>query len=111
MPARHDPGVLVLAGRIGAGDVSRLAAGLPALLGSGSIVCDVQGLTGVDARTVDSLARLQLAARRLGCRLVLRNPSAQLDGLLALAGLQAAMRTSPPRRRTDMSNRTGEEQG
>jgi len=37
--------------------------------------------------TVDALARLQLAARRHGCRVVLRHSSSELRQLVALLGL------------------------
>lgn len=51
------------------------------------VACDVSALTGVDAVTVDGLARLQLTARRLGCQIQLRHASCELRQLLALAGL------------------------
>ena len=46
-------------------------------------------MTGVepDAVTVDALARLQLAARRLGCQVRLRNASDELRELVAFMGL------------------------
>jgi ABC-type transporter Mla MlaB component len=48
--------------------------------------CDVAGV-GSDAVTVDALARLQLAARRQGCRVKLRNASDSLLELVELMGL------------------------
>ena len=51
-------------------------------------VCD--GAELPDAVTVDALARLQLAARRLSCRLVLRNASPELLELVAFMGLATA---------------------
>ena len=48
--------------------------------------CDVSGID-VDAVTVDALARLQLAARRSGCRVRLRNASSELLELVAFMGL------------------------
>jgi ABC-type transporter Mla MlaB component len=50
-------------------------------------LCDVRGVIP-DAVTVDALARLQLAARRHGCQVRLRNPSAELLELLAFMGLR-----------------------
>jgi ABC-type transporter Mla MlaB component len=50
------------------------------------VECDVAGLPP-DAATVDALARLQLAARRNGCRLRLCNASDDLLALVDLAGL------------------------
>jgi ABC-type transporter Mla MlaB component len=49
-------------------------------------LCDVSGVEP-DAVTVDALARLQLAARRHGCRVRLRNASSELLELLAFMGL------------------------
>jgi ABC-type transporter Mla MlaB component len=51
-----------------------------------SICCDVSGV-GADAVTVDALARLQLAARRWGCRVRLRNASPELLELVGFMGL------------------------
>jgi ABC-type transporter Mla MlaB component len=51
------------------------------------IDCDLSALVHVDARTVDALARLQLAARRRGCRMRLRDAPTELLDLLELMGL------------------------
>src|SRR5215204_4235826 len=60
------------------------------LLGSsdaGVAICDVRGV-GVDAVTVDALARLQLAARRHGCRIRLcGSASPELLALVEFMGL------------------------
>jgi ABC-type transporter Mla MlaB component len=50
-------------------------------------LCDVTGV-GVDAVTVDALARLQLAAQRRGCCVRLSNASTELRELLAFMGLE-----------------------
>jgi ABC-type transporter Mla MlaB component len=50
-------------------------------------ICDVEGVDP-DAVTVDALARLQLAARRHGCRIRLRGASTQLRRLVDLIGLR-----------------------
>jgi ABC-type transporter Mla MlaB component len=50
-------------------------------------LCDVSTVQP-DVATVDALARLQLAARRTGCQVRLRNASAELRGLLAFMGLR-----------------------
>jgi len=47
----------------------------------------VEALECPDLVVVDALARLQLAARRLGYSIRLRNPSAELRALLDLVGL------------------------
>ena len=49
-------------------------------------LCDVAGVDP-DCVTVDALARLQLAARRHGCRVRLRNASTELLDLVAFMGL------------------------
>ena len=49
-------------------------------------ICDASGVEP-DAVTVDALARLQLAARRKGCRVRLRNASPALLELVAFMGL------------------------
>jgi ABC-type transporter Mla MlaB component len=48
--------------------------------------CDVAGVAP-DAVTVEALARLQLAARRLGCEVRLRNASSSLLEVVELMGL------------------------
>jgi ABC-type transporter Mla MlaB component len=51
------------------------------------VLCDVAALIAPDAATVDALARLQLTARRSGCRVRLRHPCGELQDLLELMGL------------------------
>lgn len=58
--------------------------------GPGVARCDVTGI-GPDAVTVDALARLQLAARRLGCQVVLANASDELRELIAFMGLREVL--------------------
>ena len=48
--------------------------------------CDVRGVEP-DAVTVDALARLQLAAKRYGCKVRFRNASPELRDLVAFMGL------------------------
>ena len=48
--------------------------------------CEVGGIEP-DAVTVDALARLQLAAGRRGCRVLLRGASEELRALVAFMGL------------------------
>jgi hypothetical protein len=59
------------------------------------LVCDVRELTDVDLGTVDALARLQLAARRLRGTVWLSHASVELEELLALAGLDGVVPCSP----------------
>lgn len=51
------------------------------------VFCDVQGFAA-DAVTVDALARLQLAARRRRCQVMLRGASNELLELVAFMGLR-----------------------
>ena len=53
-------------------------------------LCDVRGVD-VDAVTVDALARLQLAARRHGCTVRLRNASSELLELVTFMGLREVL--------------------
>ena len=57
--------------------------------GAGVVVCDVHEAE-CDAVTVDALARLQLAARRSGCRVLLRGACPDLVRLVELMGLTDA---------------------
>lgn len=77
-------------GPIGRDDLPGLCERVCALLharGSDALRCDVQGV-GADAVVVDALARLQLAARRFGCRIELCNASPELRELVCLLGLE-----------------------
>jgi ABC-type transporter Mla MlaB component len=70
------------------------------LEGSGAdvAICDASGVD-VDAVTIDALARLQLAARRQGCRVRLRNASMDLLELVDFMGLTDVL----PDRETERS--------
>ena len=77
-------------GPIDRGDLPGLCervCGLLAARGADVVRCDVRGVEP-DAVTVDALARLQLAARRNGCRVTLRNASAELRALVGFMGLR-----------------------
>lgn len=76
-------------GRISRADLPGLcerACTLLAESGAGVVVCDVREVE-CDAVTVDALARLQLAARRSGCRVQLRSPCPELVRLVEFMGL------------------------
>ncbi|MFJ8358917.1 STAS domain-containing protein [Streptomyces sp. NPDC093984] len=84
------PPVLVLAGLVAPDEVARLGDDVRGLLedsGGGVVVCDVGALRPVQLATVEVLARLQLAARRAGGRIRLRDPAPALRALLDLVGL------------------------
>jgi ABC-type transporter Mla MlaB component len=108
--AHPDPGVLVIEGPIALADLPRLVARLHALhtaTGANEIVCDVGSVTRIDARTVDTLARLQLTARRLGCRIRLRDAPGALQRLLALFGLSDAVPSVEPVRQPEEREHPG----
>ena len=54
--------------------------------GTDTVLCDVRGVA-TDVVTVDALARLQLAARRRGCQVVLQQASDDLRRLVHFMGL------------------------
>ena len=62
-----------------------------------TLVCDVRSLRDPHLGTVDALARLRLAARRLGCELRLRNAGADLLELVSLVGLEEVLTVEPGR--------------
>jgi ABC-type transporter Mla MlaB component len=78
-----------ISGPITPADLSGLCDRVCAILAtSGEVVaCDVSSIDPPDAVTVDALARLQLAARRRGCCVELRNASDELLELVELMGL------------------------
>jgi ABC-type transporter Mla MlaB component len=58
------------------------------------VICDVRGVEP-DVVMVEALARLQLAARRRGCQVQLRDASSELLGLIAFLGLREVVPVSP----------------
>ncbi|WP_326672915.1 STAS domain-containing protein [Streptomyces canus] len=92
------PAVLVLAGPVTRDEVTGLSDEVRALLRTtraGVVVCDVAGLGPPGLGTVDLLARLQLAARRAGGRIRLRDPDPGLHALLDLVGLRFEVERQP----------------
>jgi anti-anti-sigma regulatory factor len=51
------------------------------------ILCDVGAVVDPDVAAVEALARLQVATRRLGRRMHVRNASPDFEALLAFMGL------------------------
>ncbi|MFJ2396266.1 STAS domain-containing protein [Streptomyces sp. NPDC087843] len=85
------PAVLVLPALVTRDEVSGLCDDVRARLvetGGGVVVCDVAGLGPPGLATVDALARMELAARRAGGRIRLRDPAPPLRALLDLVGLR-----------------------
>lgn len=94
------PPVLVLRGPVTRDEVSGPCDALRALLNApgGVVVCDVGGLGPPGLAAVNLLARLQLAARRAGGRIRLRDPDPALCSLLDLVGLRFEMEGQPEQR-------------
>jgi len=95
-PRRRDfgAGILVVGGRIDRSDLARLESRLRTIAAAsagGQIDCDVSRLVGADATAVDTLARLQVVARRHGRQIRLVHASPELQGLLACMGLTDAL--------------------
>jgi len=87
-------GVMVI-GAVTRADVPLLCERLRLLVDESNIDiidCDVRALAA-DVVAVETLAHLQLTARRLGCRIRLRRPSHELAGLLGLSGLNKVLPT------------------
>ncbi|MET8412165.1 STAS domain-containing protein [Streptomyces sp. NPDC005195] len=85
------PAVLVLPAPVTRDEVPRLCDDVRARLaatGGGVVVCDVAGLGPPGLATVEALARMELAARRAGGRIRLRDPAPPLRALLDLVGLR-----------------------
>ena len=86
--------VLALGDAIAPADVPALCARVRSVLeasGAAVLVCDLGAVVDADMGTVDALARVQLAARRLGRVVTLRAASEDLLALLAFAGLNEAL--------------------
>ncbi len=81
--------MLVLRGPVTRDEVTGLCDVVRGLVtSSGVVVCDVRGLGPPGLAQVELLARLELAARRGGGRISLRNPDPALRALLGLVGLR-----------------------
>ena len=74
------------------------------------IPCDVAWIAREDVHVVDALARLQLAAKRRGCSLVLRNASRELAELVWLMGLADVLAVEPRRQAEQREERPGVEE-
>jgi hypothetical protein len=71
--------------------------------------CDV-GVLPADAVALDALARLQLAARRVGLELELCNASRELCCLITFTGLEEVLRVEPGREAEEREKRLGVEE-
>jgi ABC-type transporter Mla MlaB component len=96
-PTMRPPIVFAIRGPIARPDLPGLCDRVCSLLrenGAQEAICDVAGVD-TDAVTVDALARLQLGARRTGCRVHLRNASSELVALVAFMGLDDVLTALP----------------
>ena len=83
-------GVLVIHGPIGPADVPLMCELARHLAGGEErdpLICDVAALVAADLGTVDALARLAVAARKLGCDIRLQGTGPVLSELLEFVGL------------------------
>jgi hypothetical protein len=74
-----------------------------------TLVCDV-GALPPDAAAVDALARLQLAARRIGLEIRLCCASSELCDLLAFCGLEDVLRVEVGGQSEEREDRLGAEE-
>lgn len=77
-------------GRLAPDDVSPACARVSAALAASrapQVVCDLGALAAADLATIDALARLTLAARRLGREVHVREAPPELRPLLEVLGL------------------------
>lgn len=93
---RADPETVVFAvsGRIDPEDVVSLCNFVCTRLQTDAphnVICDLGSVAASDAVVIEALARLQLASRRRGCTVYLRNASRELLDLLELVGLAEVM--------------------
>jgi len=74
-----------------------------------TIVCDVRAVAP-DVHAIDALARLQLAARRLGMEIRLSHASGDLQELIAFAGLREVLRVEAGGQAEQRKERLGVEE-
>jgi ABC-type transporter Mla MlaB component len=88
MGARAPTAAFAIRGPISRDDLPGLCERVCSILSgsSGDVACDVHDVEP-DAVTVDALARLQLGARRSGCRVHLQRASPELRELVDFMGL------------------------
>lgn len=112
-PSRLRTIFVTISGPIDRRDIGVLCERLRALLEeseAGLVVCDVGPLVKPDAVAVDTLAQLQLTARRLGREIRLRRAPRDLQDLLTLMGLRDVVaRWSPLRLELQRQPEEGEQ--
>jgi len=101
-----------VAGPIARADIPALCGRVAALLDATDadvVLCDATTLPA-DAATVDAVARIALAARRMGRRLVLRDAADDLIDLIAFIGVAGALGIEPWRQAEEREQRLGVEE-
>jgi len=86
--------VFTIRGPLGRPDLPGLCARLRSSLERSRAhvaLCDLDELVEPDLVSVDALARLELAARRIGCGIRLRDAPPELGGLLVFVGLDGVI--------------------
>jgi hypothetical protein len=89
--------VFAVAGPIARADLPAICGDVAALLeatGADVALCDVEALPA-DAVAIDALARIQLAARRIGRQVVLHHAADDLRDLLGFVGLIGLLGIEP----------------
>jgi hypothetical protein len=110
--ARPTTVAFAVAGPIARADIPALCRRVAMLLetsGADIALCDVTELPA-NAAAVDAVARIQLAARRMGRRLVLREAADDLLDLLAFVGVAGALGIEPWRQAEEREERGGVEE-
>jgi ABC-type transporter Mla MlaB component len=110
--ARPTAVVFAVAGPVARADLPAICGHVAALLeatGADVALCDV-GALSADAVAIDALARIQLAAQRMGRQVVLRHVTDELCALMALAGLDAVLRIEPRGQFEQREQRVGVEE-
>ena len=110
--ARPTTVVFAVAGPMARADLPAICGDVAALLeatGADVALCDV-GALPADAAAVDALARIQLAARRMGRQVVLRDVADDLRDLLTLVGLGGVLRIEPGGQPEQREQRVGVEE-
>ena len=110
--ARPTTVAFAVAGPIARADLPAICRDIAALLeatGADVALCDVEALSA-DAVAVDALARIQLAARRMGRDVALRHVAEDLRDLLTFVGLAGALRIEPRGQAEQRKQRLGVEE-
>jgi anti-anti-sigma regulatory factor len=93
-PSRPGSVVVAVGSPIAPAELPALCAAVRSRIersGAGAVVIDLGAVVAPDVVTIDAMARLALVARRMGCRVHLRDVPVELRELLAFTGLDAAL--------------------